>query len=140
MRSPVEQPFLDYDLAKSASRAQPGHEATMQWHTDNSYEENPASATMLYVHRHPPQGGATSVTDMIGAYRGLPPATKAKIEGLVAPHYMGPGIVSPHMRETYGECSSSLLCLLLRKPQRSCRTQTIDGSRALRAARTTRRP
>ena len=27
----------------------------------------------------------------------------AKIEGLVAPHYMGPGIVSPHMREHYDD-------------------------------------
>ena len=95
-------PYLVYDLEKSAAQARPNHEATMQWHTDNSYEENPASATTLFVNRSC-AAGPTQLTDMCAAYRALPEATKRRIAGLVVPHYTGPGIVAPHMRKKYDD-------------------------------------
>ena len=83
--------------------------SNFQWHTDNSYEEEPAAATWLYVNRLPENGGKTSLTNMIAAYDALPAATQRRIDGLVAPHYTGPGILGDHMSEVTYPLS---ICLL----------------------------
>ena len=49
------------------------------------------------------QGGATSLTDLMAAYDGLPEPTRRRIEGLRAPHYTGPGLISQHMAEAHGD-------------------------------------
>jgi taurine dioxygenase len=59
------------------------------WHTDQSYESVPASATMLYALEVPQQGGETMIADMAAAYDALDDATKARIDGLVALHAYG---------------------------------------------------
>ena len=48
---------------------------------------------------HGVTSGKTSLTNMIAAYDALPAATQRKIDGLVAPHYTGPGILGDHMSE-----------------------------------------
>eukprot|EP01045_Picozoa_sp_COSAG04_P002199 COSAG04_NODE_78_length_28355_cov_17.016457_2_plen_259_part_00 len=95
----ARRPFLEYNLAKSAAQRDPSFVSNFQWHTDNSYEEEPAAATWLYVNRLPENGGKTSLTNMIAAYDALPAATQRRIDGLVAPHYTGPGILGDHMSE-----------------------------------------
>jgi len=59
------------------------------WHTDQSYEAEPASATMLYAVKAPEAGGETLIADMAGAYDALPDETKARIDGLTARHLYG---------------------------------------------------
>ena len=59
------------------------------WHTDQSYEAEPASATMLYAVKVPERGGETLICDLAGAYDALPEATRRRIDGLVALHLYG---------------------------------------------------
>jgi len=59
------------------------------WHTDQSYEAEPASATMLYAVRVPQTGGETLLCDLAGAYDALPDATRRRLDGLVALHLYG---------------------------------------------------
>lgn len=59
------------------------------WHTDQSYEAEPASATLLHAIEVPARGGQTLIADMAGAYDALDDAMKARIEGLRALHFYG---------------------------------------------------
>lgn len=61
------------------------------WHTDQSYETVPASATMLYSLRAPACGGETQFCDMVAAYDTLDAATRARIDDLVVAHKYGRG-------------------------------------------------
>ena len=56
------------------------------WHTDHAYEAEVATATMLYAVKVPHTGGETRFADQKAAYDALDPATKLRIEGLVAMH------------------------------------------------------
>lgn len=58
----------------------------MHWHSDSSYEEVPASVTMLYGIEAPQTGNDTMFADMVAAYEALPAATKEKIESLQVVH------------------------------------------------------
>jgi taurine dioxygenase len=59
------------------------------WHTDQSYEAEPASATMLYAIMAPEVGGETAFADMVAAYEALDDAMKRRIEPLEAIHAYG---------------------------------------------------
>ena len=59
------------------------------WHTDQSYDANPATATMLYARRIPDEGGETRIIDMKAAYDDLDADTKERIDGLTAMHLYG---------------------------------------------------
>lgn len=59
------------------------------WHTDQSYEAEPASATLLHAIEVPARGGQTMIADMAGAYDALEDAMKARVEGLRALHFYG---------------------------------------------------
>ena len=61
------------------------------WHTDQSYEKVPASATMLYSIIAPEQGGETQFCDMAAAYDHLADAVKRRIDGLEVAHKYGRG-------------------------------------------------
>ncbi len=61
------------------------------WHTDQSYEEVPASATMLYSILAPREGGETQFCDMAGAYDSLDAATRERIDSLEVAHKYGRG-------------------------------------------------
>lgn len=57
------------------------------WHTDQSYEKKPALGSLLYALEIPSDGsGDTWFCDMSAAYDGLPPSTKARLEGLRGMH------------------------------------------------------
>lgn len=65
--------------------------AAALWHTDQSYETIPASATMLYAIKVPLIGGETQFCDMVTAYDDLGEATKARLDGLELAHKYGRG-------------------------------------------------
>ncbi len=56
------------------------------WHSDVSFKERPAKATLLYAIEVPEQGGDTLFCDMMAAYEALPEPTKQEIDGLMAVH------------------------------------------------------
>ena len=66
-----------------------GHNGAAFWHTDNSYEAQPASATMLYARQVPVNGGETLVCDMFAAYQALPEAMKQQCSKLMVRHQYG---------------------------------------------------
>src|SRR5690606_3197296 len=57
-----------------------------EWHTDQSFVERPALATLLHAHQVPSRGGATWFCDTRAAWEALPEAKKARLEGLQAVH------------------------------------------------------
>jgi taurine dioxygenase len=61
-------------------------DGAMHWHSDSSYEEVPASVTMLYGVEAPETGNDTMFADMVAAYETLPMATKERIEPLQVIH------------------------------------------------------
>lgn len=61
------------------------------WHTDQSYEKTPASATMLYSIVVPERGGETQYCDMATAWDNLDDETRRRIDGLEVAHKYGRG-------------------------------------------------
>lgn len=59
------------------------------WHTDQSYEAEPATVTMLHAILAPEVGGETALADMVAAYDTLDEEMKERIAGLRAIHLYG---------------------------------------------------
>lgn len=59
------------------------------WHSDYSYLEIPARATLLYSIQVPKTGGNTLFADQVTAYDDLPESMKTRIDALVAIHLYG---------------------------------------------------
>ena len=59
------------------------------WHTDQSYEAEPSSATTLHAIQVPDKGGGTEFANMFAAYDDLSEAMKHRIAGLTAAHLYG---------------------------------------------------
>ena len=64
-------------------------DAGTYFHTDYSYLEVPARATLLYSIEVPSRGGHTLFANQYAAYDGLPDSMKRKIESLVGVHHYG---------------------------------------------------
>jgi taurine dioxygenase len=64
-------------------------DAGTYFHTDYSYLEVPARATMLYSIQVPKKGGDTLFANQYAAYEDLSGEVKAKIQDLVALHHYG---------------------------------------------------
>ncbi|MFY9313957.1 MAG: TauD/TfdA family dioxygenase [Burkholderiales bacterium] len=64
-------------------------DAGTYFHTDHSYLEVPARATMLYSIQVPRRGGDTPFANQYAAYDDLSPELKNRIENLVALHHYG---------------------------------------------------
>jgi len=64
-------------------------DAGTYFHTDYSYLDVPARATMLYSIEVPELGGDTLFADQYAAYDDLPRSMKRKIDNLVAVHHYG---------------------------------------------------
>ena len=64
-------------------------DAGTYFHTDYSYLEVPARATMLYSIQAPKKGGDTLFANQYAAYEDLSAKVKAKIHSLVALHHYG---------------------------------------------------
>ena len=68
---------------------------TALWHTDQSYEAIPASATMLYAIKVPTIGGETQICNMVAAYQDLDQTTKRRLDSLQVAHQYGRGKLRP---------------------------------------------
>ena len=64
-------------------------DAGTYFHTNYSYLEVPARATMLYSIEVPSRGGHTLFANQYAAYDGLPDSMKRQVESLVAIHHYG---------------------------------------------------
>jgi taurine dioxygenase len=64
-------------------------DAGTYFHTDYSYLEVPARATLLYSIEVPKKGGDTLFADQYAAYEDLPQSIKKQIDNLVALHHYG---------------------------------------------------
>jgi taurine dioxygenase len=64
-------------------------DAGTYFHTDYSYLEVPARATLLYSIEVPKKGGDTLFADQYAAYEELAEQTRRRIDGLVALHHYG---------------------------------------------------
>jgi taurine dioxygenase len=53
----------------------------LQWHSDQSYMQQPATGAALYALELPPEGGETFWVDLRAAYAGLPRQLRGKIAG-----------------------------------------------------------
>jgi alpha-ketoglutarate-dependent taurine dioxygenase len=56
------------------------------WHTDHSYDAEPAMGSILVARELPSKGGDTMFADMAAAYDALDDDMKARLEGLEAVH------------------------------------------------------
>jgi alpha-ketoglutarate-dependent taurine dioxygenase len=82
------------DILILSNREQDGRplglaDAGTYFHTDYSYLEMPARATLLYSIEVPKQGGDTLFADQYAAYDDLPRSEKNRLENLVALHHYG---------------------------------------------------
>ncbi|MDX1515162.1 MAG: TauD/TfdA family dioxygenase, partial [Gammaproteobacteria bacterium] len=59
------------------------------WHSDVSFKERPARATLLYALEIPDEGGDTLFCDMMAAYDALPDGLKEELDPLMAVHDYG---------------------------------------------------
>lgn len=76
-------------ITNAASTPARYRDGAMHWHSDSSYEELPASVTMLYGVEAPDTGGETRFASTALAYDALPEATRQKIERLTGLHCLG---------------------------------------------------
>jgi taurine dioxygenase len=56
------------------------------WHTDHSYDQDPAKASILYARQVPDVGGDTLFASTVAAYNALSPGLKTTLDGLRAVH------------------------------------------------------
>jgi taurine dioxygenase len=64
-------------------------DAGTYFHTDYSYLDVPARATLLYSIEVPKKGGDTLFADQYAAYDGLPASFRKRIDGMVGLHHYG---------------------------------------------------
>jgi taurine dioxygenase len=75
-------------------------DAGTYFHTDYSYLQVPARATMLYSIEVPKVGGNTLFANQYGAYDGLSDAMKRRVDNLVGVHHYGNRKVADEMSRT----------------------------------------
>ncbi len=102
------------------------------WHTDQSYEADVATATMLYARKVPDSGGETRIADQKAAYDDLDAATRERIDGLTAVHLYGStsGRDGERSVKPLNEAQAGRVPPV---PHRLVRSHTITGERALYA-------
>lgn len=76
-------------ISNAASTPPEMRDGAVHWHSDSSYEEIPASVTMLLGAEVPERGGQTLFAGTALAYQALPDATRQRIAGRVALHRLG---------------------------------------------------
>ncbi|QLC26414.1 TauD/TfdA family dioxygenase [Parasphingopyxis algicola] len=98
------------------------------WHSDLSFCDNPAHASMLHATEIAEEGGETEFCDLVSAYETLDREMKAKIEGKIAVHSLA------HSRVRGGHSEADVEYLLELRPPASqplVRTHPETGKKAL---------
>lgn len=91
MRMPGFPELMTIGNTEERDRKEEIRNGAVLWHTDQSYEAVPASATMLYSILAPEVGGETQFCDMVAAYENLDEATRRRVDGLEIAHKYGRG-------------------------------------------------
>ena len=65
------------------------YEGAAYWHTDMSFEADPAMATIVYSIAAPESGGDTLIANMFLAYESLPETMRQRIDALTVLHHYG---------------------------------------------------
>jgi taurine dioxygenase len=78
-----------FTLSNQPERPEEIRNGAAYWHTDQSYEQEPSSATMLYAMQVPRVGGETLFADMNSAYDELPEKQRREIGRLKVVHLYG---------------------------------------------------
>jgi alpha-ketoglutarate-dependent 2,4-dichlorophenoxyacetate dioxygenase len=100
------------------------------WHTDSSFKRLPSICSLLYSETVAPVGGHTEFADQRAAYDALPEAMKAKLQGLVAEHW----IATSRRRSGFQEFTEEEQKRLPPVPQMLVRTIPQNGRRSLYVA------
>jgi alpha-ketoglutarate-dependent 2,4-dichlorophenoxyacetate dioxygenase len=100
------------------------------WHTDSSFKRLPSLCSLLYSRTIAPIGGHTQFADQRAAYDALPEATKQKLHGLVAEHW----IVHSRRRCGFSEFNEDEMRRLPPVPQMLVRTLPESGRKSLYVA------
>ena len=98
---------------------------TYLWHTDSSFKETPALASLLSAREVPPQGGETEFVSARAAYGRLDPARRAAIEDLTVIH----DFVFSRSKVGADVVSADHAKLVPPVPQRLVRTNPATGAR-----------
>tara|TARA_B100000586_G_scaffold219735_1_gene166730 strand:+ start:410 stop:1297 length:888 start_codon:yes stop_codon:yes gene_type:complete len=91
LRMPGFPALMAIGNTESKDKSEAVRNGTVLWHTDQSYEAVPASATMLYAIKAPVEGGETQVCNMTTAYEELAPEMKKRLASLQVAHQYGRG-------------------------------------------------
>jgi alpha-ketoglutarate-dependent 2,4-dichlorophenoxyacetate dioxygenase len=97
------------------------------WHTDSSFKRLPSLCSLLYASTVVPIGGHTEFADQRAAYDALPQSMKARLEGLVAEHW----IVHSRRRSGFHEFNEDEMKRLPPVPQVVVRTLPESGRKSL---------
>lgn len=84
-----EHPFISkgsHDLVQRFEKGENTGGYENEWHTDNTWMQNPSLGSILRAIEVPPVGGDTLFVDTAAAYDNLSDDLKARIDGLVAEH------------------------------------------------------
>jgi alpha-ketoglutarate-dependent 2,4-dichlorophenoxyacetate dioxygenase len=100
------------------------------WHTDSSFKRCPSLCSLLYSRTIAPIGGHTEFADQRAAYDALPEAMKARLQGLVAEHW----IVHSRRRTGFDEFNEEERKRLPPVPQVLVRTLPQNGRKSLYVA------
>ncbi len=75
------------------------------WHTDHSYDQEPAMGSVFVAREIPPVGGDTLFAGMVAAYDALSDGMKSMLEGLEAWHtdLVCPEVADPSLRAVFAE-------------------------------------
>ncbi len=100
------------------------------WHTDSSFKRLPSLCSLLYSRRIAPLGGHTEFADQRAAYDALPDATREKLRGLVAEHW----IATSRRRSGFTDFTEQEMQRLPPVPQVLVRTLPQNGRKSLYVA------
>ena len=91
LRHPGHPEILPLSNIVTPENPNPLHNSSTFWHTDQSWEEEPPSATILHAIKAPQAGGETFITNMTLAYDALPASMKNRIGDLMVAHVRDEG-------------------------------------------------
>lgn len=108
-------------IGNAASTPERYRDGAMHWHADSTYEEIPASITMLYGVEAPNVGGDTWIASAALAYDALDDEMKQRIDGMIALHCLGgspelPGEKIPFFPESTAQHGVQKHPLVMRHP------------------------
>jgi taurine dioxygenase len=123
-------------ISNAASTPLCYRDGAAHWHSDSTYEDVPASVTMLYGVEAPETGGETLIASTVLAYDALPEETKARLDGAVALHCLGgspelPGEKIPGFIEETARLGLHKHPLVMRHPVTGRKALFTSGTAAM---------